>query len=346
MIFKQFTLIEALIIIAVISLSSGFVTYTPDRFIYEIWIETNEGRGFYFSLPEQLREWINLDYEKFHLLHIVFLILTIILFIKISQLNGLLFLVSYIFLEYPNYTTQLRYYPALFLAFSAFFYLDDKKFGKYLILVSLSLWFHLGVLPLLLFYLIVYFSVKKSIRLRNSDFLLLIGGLLFCTYLYVAFNGYLSYYIDHYASSYREGPGLLSSLIMILPSLLISLIIVKCKSHLLVKGDFCEICNRSKDTIYRMLLNINLVLFPIYFLAFFDKVIIDRFIYPVFIFQALSLFAILSSRYNLSKGIFYLFFISIIVIFYIYRNIISWLSDGTARLFELSIEILSSFKIL
>ncbi|KFF00352.1 hypothetical protein IX39_06760 [Chryseobacterium formosense] len=304
---KEMRFLNFIIAFFLLVILIGFVTYTPDYESYKFWLESG-------NIPDQIEIGYkflnnlafnnNIKMIDFQLLYAVATSLLLLLFVsKFSNKNIVLIMIIYLFYIFLFYTTQLRFFLGffIFIVGAYYLYVENKKIGILLVLISAL--FHSGIILLMLVFLFLFFpSQLKKIKYY------FIFSVLF-TFL-VLFNPLITVLTSRFGvySSQEGRSSILGGLIVFLPFLLYFYLIYKLhliniKNNPLLKLD-------KKYNFLLVFILTNFLFFPI---SLYIQIVGHRIIIPGIIMQILFFYYSLShQKTNKNKKVF-LHFIFIVV---------------------------------
>lgn len=285
--------------VAFVILVSGFVSYTPDMALYQIWMEQGAGRGIVFSFISEI-----IAENSYPILHLSYITLGalalsyLVGLFNMSNVNRVLVIVAWLSLEYLHFTTQLRFFPSYFLSIIAvyIYHIEDRKIIGTIILIFAIL-NHLTVILIPAFYFL-FLSLKSSFK--TNVLRLLLGGLGGVLFLNFYAGDILQMLLEVYVLNPKNISsfigGIYSNWIAIL-GILIVILLGRWRSIKLAmqEGD------QNLLFLYRASLVSGLFIVP----GLFFKILSDRFVDPSVLF--VLMFIILSIKYTTKGRVFILF---------------------------------------
>lgn len=318
----------------------GFVTYTPDWSGYEIIIENNIEREFFFSIVTNFFTANGLGYKEVHLFYIGCYSFLFIFLINKFKLNGLIIPTMYIALIYLFYTTQIRYFMGYFSIYLSFYYyFVEKAKVKSIILFCFGIINHTSLVLLLPF---IYFfktnlnKFNKKIIITSIILLILAPVIKNITSIIFIngsrFNEYLS---NNFLSS------MLGGIYSYFPYIVTYYLINRYVNYKL-KYNPNLLENPNVNFLYRCS-NIPYIYIG---LSLFIQIIGQRFIIPSILFQ-IMLMLYLSNFNNKNQNVrLYLYLILCFTIYLVHIYILPLHVFGSNLIYDITLKVLYSNSII
>lgn len=313
---------------AILFISSGFVTQTPDWIFYEWYFDNDIAKDYIFDVVRLFFKSKNLSFEQFNIFYNCCNCFLLIYFIHYFKRNTFVIVILYYSIIYLSLTTQIRYFLAYPLAIIALYqYFVNKKYLIAALIFTVACLAHSGVvlfIPLLFLKDIEKIKLWKFFSYAAAfNLLLFIFVILFSSTVLGGFKAYLN---SELVSSVWGGIFYFSIFIL---NFVIFRFWVSKYEHLIPSNELKK---------FHFLLKMATFPFAYIFIAFFLQVIGHRLIVTGILFQILCFFFIVKRlpRIKILKSSLIFTLLYLFLLFYFYLIPKAFLDDDTiTTIFEM-----------